>query len=578
MKRARAGAWEEARARVGRVRRQHAALLAAALLAALAPGGVTAQKLKKGPTPIEVEVKPSPAAAGAQVAISGSSVKLQARKTVKLTVQPPSGQPVNLTAELDAQNRFSTSYTLGGAGTYRITATAPDDKATKHVTVKVLAPAAYTPNAASAVQRVFNRISAGTTSLRQYAAETPPSPAQQEFAEKLDALAEQVKQASAELKKFREGMAPLDALAQKHPEAMAELQPAYDAVGELAAEAERMEDELARRVKDLQTERTLCDDLDAVNEGLSAFSLAMSVTVSPLKTLMNVFVDKTLPDRILSKVPALSDSQDKFAASTAIKQAYAAADGLNAWIDGQVGFLNDLIQFGVQEYFGVYCEKFEGPVKALFHLEFFEGNEKWLAYDIQLEGMLFLRYEKGAGSGKGIPVTGEFEGNATGFSIWENLLVVESWARPYTVFRAAIPPVPDPYIAELGKLGRLAASKLPLGTHGFFVPVKGLLEGNKLALSFEEARQDHTAKAKVVYILMEPALPIPHVASLEFPYQSAHYILTRATRMEPVFEVTVDKANKVSRIQRTFTRDEEKAGSWLVKFRMEVQACNPGCP
>src|SRR5690606_1212925 len=258
-----------------------------------------------------------------------------------------------------------------GAGTYRITATAPDDKATKHVTVKVLAPAAYTPNAASAVQRVFNRISAGTTSLRQHAAETPPSPAQQEFAEKLDALAEQVKQAPAKLKAFREGIAPLDQLAQKHPEAMAELQPAYDAIGELAAEAERMEDELARRVKDLQAERTLCDDLDAVNEALGAFSLAMSVTISPLKTLMNVFVDKTLPDRILSKVPALSDSQDKFAASTAIKQAYAATDGLNAWIDGQVGFLNDLIQFGVQEYFGVYCEKFEGPVKALFHLEFF---------------------------------------------------------------------------------------------------------------------------------------------------------------------------------------------------------------
>src|SRR5690606_15701029 len=164
-------------------------------------------------TPIEVEVKPSPAAAGARVTISGSSVKLQARKTVKLTVQPPSGQPVNLTAELDAQNRFSTSYTLGGAGTYRITATAPDDKATKQVTVKVLTPAAYTPNAATAVRPVPNRISPRTTSRRQHAAETPPSPAQQEFAEKLDALAEQMKHASAELKKFREGMAPLDQLA-----------------------------------------------------------------------------------------------------------------------------------------------------------------------------------------------------------------------------------------------------------------------------------------------------------------------------------------------------------------------------
>lgn len=547
------------------------------LLIAIAHTAAAQEPLAKAAAPIHVEVKPSPAAVGTNITIYGLSLALEGYKTIQIAVQPPKGQAETLKAELDGKGEFTTSYTVSAAGSYKVVATSPDGKATAEAIVSVLPSVGVSEQSSKAMQTLIAEMKAGTEKLREQVAQQPPSPPQAEIVEQLDVLTQRLQQGP--VVKLRQGMVPLDKLVQQYPEALAELQPAYDALAEAGSSAETMTPEMRKRLQDLTLVNRLCEDIHAANEALGFLSLIMSVTSTAIETLMNVVVDKTLPDRVLSRVPSLARNPgDKFVVAESIKQAYAGAQGYAEFAKAQGGLLNDIAQYFTESMFRQYCEKFEGPIKAVFHLEYFEQGERWYAYDVVLDGKLALRYQKGSGSS--IQVRGEFEGAASKFTVWEQLWVVQPEVRRYLVERKAFPPVAVPPPAELGQIGKIGASKLGApGMYYFNIPVIGLLTGEQLALKFEDARADYDghAKAKVIYIFMEPLLPIPQLYVGEFPYQGAHYILSRATKREPVFKVGIDKAKNVSRFARTFEREEKDPGSWLVRFKLDVEACNPAC-
>lgn len=541
-------------------------------LARPAPG-VAQSQLEKAPAPIAVAVTPSPAAAGSSVSIHGSSIVLDGFTTIQIAVHPPQGEPAALKAELNASGEFTTSYTVASAGSYKVVATSPDGKATAEANISVIAAVGVTEQSTQAMQQQVAEARDGVTRLAEVISQQQPSPPQAELTEMLEDLAAGLEQAP--VVKLRQGLVPLDKLIQQHPAALSELQPAYDALAEAAATAEEMTPELRDRLQNVQVNR-LCEDIHVANEALGFVSLAMSATLSAVTTLMNVFVDKTLPDRVLGSVPELAANPgQKFVIAELIKQAYGGAQGYASFAQAQVGLVNDIAQFATESMFAEYCEKYEGPISALFHLEYFEQGERWYAYDVKLDGRLVLRYQKG-GTGSDIPVRGEFEGAATKFTVWENLIILEPKFRRYLVERRAFPPVAAPLAAELGLFGKTAASKLGApGVYYFNVPVEGVIRDDKLALKFDDALVDYDAKAEVIYIFMEPLLPIPELYVGRFPYFGAHYILTRATRLEPVF--TVDEGGNTSRFSRTFEREEHKAGSYLVRWKLDVKACNPSC-
>jgi hypothetical protein len=546
-----------------------------ALCAFPSPPVAAQAPLEKAAAPIDVEAKPSPATVGGKVTISGTSLLLEGLTTIQIAVHPPQGNPVALTAQLDAGGDFTTSYTVSTGGSYKVVATSPDGKATAETVISVIASVGVTEQSAKAIQQLVAETKEGVATLGDQVAQQAPSPPQAELVEKLDALSAGLEQAPAV--KLRQSMVALDKLVQQHPAALAELQPVYDALAEAGTTAEEMTPELRKRLDELKIGR-LCEDIHAAGEALGFVSLAMSVTLSPVTTLLNILVDKTLPDRVLSSVPELAANPgDKFVVAEVIKQAYGGVQGFASFLQAQVGLINDIAQFATESMFRAYCEKYEGPISALFHLEYFEQGERWYAYDVALSGKLVLRYQKG-GTGDEIPVRGEFEGSATKFTVWENLSVLQPAVRRYLVERRAFPPVAVAAPAELGQFGNIGASKLGApGVYYFNVPVAGIIKGDQLALKFEDALADYDghAKAKVIYIFMEPLLPIPQLYVGEFPYFGAHYILTRATRREPVFEVTTDKTR--SRFARTFEREENQAGSYLVRWKLDIEACNPSC-
>jgi hypothetical protein len=354
------------------------------------------------------------------------------------------------------------------------------------------------------------------------------------------------------------------------------------------AAAKPLADDLGQQAGELDAGVTQCDRIDWAAEALNFMGLAFSLVGSASQVAIGLLADKTFSTRVSSRIPALAqNSKAKFAFDNSVKHTVTLLQGFETWRGGIHTYVGDLAAFAMQEAFGVYCEKFEGPLKAHLHLEYLEGNQKWLAYDVALTGMLFLRYEKGTSSP--IAVTGEFEGKADFSKPWENLIVLEPQFKPHVFAHWARPPALGavPYLPEAGKVGRGALGLLRAVPGYFFVPVEGLLEGDKLMLKIKPATRDYDESAKgwIAYVLWSPQVWIPQVKKFDVKYQGAHYILSRGTHKDRgthgqpfPLQVTVDKARKLSIIQQRFTRKEHEPGNYLLTWDIDLKACNPACP
>lgn len=546
-----------------------------------------AQKLEKVPTPIDVAASPPLALVGSEIELAGSSVVLRDAKTVTLSVRNPQGKQATLAAELDESGRYSKRVRAVELGTYQVTAIAPDGRARAQATFTTASPAAVGEHAAAAGRELLDAGRKSVAKLVAAAARAPASPPREELVTRLGQLEQRLADAPARLDELELVITDVDTILAAHPATTPEFEPLFDALEEVSAKADPLAAQLEERVRQIEVGITDCDRLDMVGEAVGFLGLAVSLVGKPISVAANLLADKTFSTRLSARDPRLAaNAEAKIAVDNAVKHSVGIAQGLDSWRGGVYTYVNDLVQFAAQKVFGAYCEKFEGPFEGTFHLEYYEGGEKWLAYDVALKGMLFLRYEKGSSPAR---VRGEFEGVADFPALWENFLVVESWAKPYTIARWARRPtlLGDVYLPEAGKLGRAALGMLRANPGYFYVPVEGLVQGDKLSIRFLDANQDYPerAKGKVIYVLVEPSLPIPQVAKVEVTYQGAHYILSRATHQgrgtadEPfTLPIQIDAKRKISFVDEGYTRREEEPGNFLLQWTLHLRTCNPGCP
>ena len=545
---------------------------------------VAQDKLGKADTPIDVEVADDPALVGSEIEIRGSSVPLDELTTVTLRVVTPGGSDTSTELPLDDDNRFAMRFVVTELGQHTVVATAPDGKAHARVRFQAANAAGYSQAAVDGVAEVLEAASQALTEVGSAVAEAPVSPPQQELAQRVAELQARAAEIPAQVKQMSEMVKEAASIVDQYPSTQPEFAPLFDAFSEVNQELPQAQSVMQERVKDLSVGISDCDRLDMAAEALNAVGLALGMIGKPVGVAINLLADKTFSTRVSARIPGLAANEGaKLAVDNSVKHSVALAQGVDSWLSGVTGYVTDAATFAAQQVFGVYCEKFEGPFNADFKLQYFEGNERWLGYRVQLSGMLFLRYEKGTSP---IRVTGEFEGVANFPGLVENYLVIESWAKPYTLVHWADAPIGGVFLPEGGKLGRAALGMLRVNPGYFYVPVEGILEGDTLTFKFLDATQDYPerAKGRVIYVLLEPTLLIPHIAKLEVDYFGAHYILSRGTHTErgtsaePIsVKVKVDQATKTSVIEESFTRKEEDSGSFELDWTVSWKACNPGC-
>ncbi len=258
----------------------------------------------------------------------------------------------------------------------------------------------------------------------------------------------------------------------------------------------------------------------------------------------------------------------------------AAVSGALDPLGATIGLANDLAQFAVQQAFNSYCEKFEGPVDAAFHAEFDHEGTVWWKYDVTLAGKLTMRFAKTARGGKAIAFTGQIEGNATSFKLWEDAVAITPKLRRNVLFRQSFAPpaIPPKALGAAEEAGTLAR----MGTPGYFrIPVEGEIIGEKVTLNILPALNDFSdvVKGRAFYVFFEPVVPIPYFSQIEFPIQKAHFILSRGMLEKSEYTIVANKAAKASEIKRPFTRNwKSEKGDIRITWNVNVRACNPKCP
>jgi len=570
----------------------------AAVLTSAAPAVLRAQSFTPGALPIDVSITPSLIAPGASVTIAGGIAGYDRGGTVTITVTPPQRPALPLMATLGVDGKFTKRFSATDApGKYAVRAVAPDGKGIDTDSFTVMSREAMVAFHTQTLERVFDLAGDARAAAAKIVASAPPSPPQKALHDSLMVLEQYIQLAPQIIVAYRDAIKQAVDTSKKYPDTDpvvdSLLHDANEVIIELAKGMGGLESQAAKMAK----LTTLCDDLTMLQEGLTAFSWAMSFSTKPFKILqsvaiskgtpaaVNAIVGKVLPPaataaitsalKVVAKIMAAGTTPQKAGTGTMSKSKLNL--GPVAWGKLIVGVMTDIAQYTSKAVFDVYCERFEGPFTAKFDVDFNQSAQPWLKYGFQLRGKLQVNYAKGGSVGS-TPVAGFLEGNASQYWMWEHVdlllaLMEPRYRTPPTLRLKVLPLASVPYVEGAGMVLRSA-------TPGYFrVPVEGEIKGSKLTLRLKPAATDFSVSGKLVLIWLMSLPPFVHVEVATVPFQNGHFILTRGIQeAAPQFDVVVDEAAGHSVIEHVFQRDVKKTDADIrVQFEIKVKACNPGC-
>lgn len=534
-----------------------------------------AQQLERTAAPVSAEIDPDVTVPGGKVTVSGSSVPLGDNNDVSIAIRKPDGSTATMTVQLGADQGFSQEFSdTSQTGDYAVTVRGPGGSGEANLSFRVVAYGQAGDEGVARLSHSVEVLKQGISDLSTAIAEAPPSPPQQEMQQRLDSIRTQLDDMGSRVDALHDATADIVRIVDDHPELGPSFAPFFDDLSDTADEIGDQEEAFQAAIAGTRG-HSLCDALHYTSEALTGAQSILSLTAGLAEQALEMFTDMTA-DALTQQLPPV---QRTVANTTAIDQVVSrsvdALQGLNEFVDGVRDSVSDLIPFAVDSVFERYCRHYTGTVKGTLKAEFMENGRKWWAYDTALEGTLNLRYDA-ADHGASVPVTGEITGVGTAFSARVDFTVLDPRVRRNVLARYVINPVPGiPGVASHFGLAGVFTPKY------FHIPVRGLIEGSKVKLQLDDATQDFrdSAKSRAVYVLADPALPVPYVLTTELPYQGAHFILTRVMTGTPEFDISVDTALNLSRIQRQFTRHAEmQDGNIKLDFTAEVEACNPECP
>lgn len=203
--------------------------------AATAIGGrsAAAQGLAPGQAPIDIHATPSIAAARDTIVLAGSTVVGGKPADIRITVQPPQGSPVTLTAHASGEGSFASRFgATSRTGTYRVTATAIDGQGTATDSFSIVTLSGMVDRQAAALTDLYNALTEANTALTAIAQATPPSPPREKALDQFHQLADQVKEAPGRVSTYRKAMGEIAKAVEQQPILWPPLRPAFDSLNE----------------------------------------------------------------------------------------------------------------------------------------------------------------------------------------------------------------------------------------------------------------------------------------------------------------------------------------------------------
>lgn len=565
-----------------------------------------------GKPAVSVRIQPSTAIEpGMTVTIDGVA-PLDGEGLVALRLTKPDGTLVPLDVKPSTNGDYSVIFTgTEAAGTYVVNATSPGGKMSGKASfeVAVQEPMEDIEEAQEEADQLAEAIEGVIADLDTQLDKLPDAPVRDEVKARWAIAKPQMRLAVKELRDVRGLVRPFTDAANGD----VTLKPALKPLArELSNWQTRSAPERARILKQLAQSRqdsVTCETLERLVEGFNFASALFNLAGGPVAAVKAVAFDY-----LASKGSALASrlgAKYGFPAAEAGKIALAVGDAelKGAWNlklvlpqfaakealkSSAMGLAFDLGSFLGQQQFAKYCERLAGKFTGGMHAEFKSkagDGEVWWAYTIEFEGRLDLRYAKGTTYGQAVVVKGDFLGQATKFTLFEDALRI-GWpelTQGAVMYKRAVLPQPelmnlltgtavnpDSTLKEEKPIeveGKAAA--VFVKPYSFFVPVEGEIVDGVLSLRRQPATSDYDAFARVVYVVVSPLSSMlgPQMTAFELPYKGGGFFIERAFG-ENGIRTAVKKTPKGFVVDDTFSYERSSGGS-SGTYKLTLKLCNP---
>lgn len=547
-------------------------LLAVACAAAASPA--PAQDPAKGPLPITVTAAPSKLLPADSVRFSGVAGLVGPTSKVTIVVRRSGATVGSLTVKPATDGSYRVRFGgIATPGTYQVEATAPDGKA-KASTSFAIVGSAVTPDEIANTMDSLVLASTRVIDLVQKAvAAQPTSPAKKEAEAKLDDVDEETAKLPAQVDAVQQAMRKVFAARAKIAKPIPEWVDYQEDLERWQADADRALARLEKLAKRYGAATEGCANLDHYAEMLSATVEAFGMANGPIDMGFGYWVDK-IPGGIVARssgAQALT-SAERFALTQTMKLGASMLKGPQGVVAAIPGFMLDTAQWFMADYFGQFCEKWDGPIAGVFVGESFtKQGEPFFNYRIVLDGKLMFVYPKAIPAGEPIGLLGYIEGNGR-FTIGDNPRPIVRLVPGMVLYHRITIPAGGGYWDELAQANR---SLLP---HSFRIPVKGVLAGDSIVMTVLPV--DHDFSPVIVgvstWVIMPTGGLVPEVLNASIPIQKAHPIIDRVVRNRFVLRIVTAKQQMSA--ERAFSRDTTNATKTArVRTTLTIKACNPGC-
>jgi hypothetical protein len=528
--------------------------------------------------PVDIAIQPKSVAAGMAVTIQITTMPPNEHQAAaRVEISKPRGAPTVLAPAPDDAGLIALTFAeTASPGDYRVDVTAPDGRGRGSATFQVVSENAY----AEELVNTHERIEAAGKRLAERVSEQleqlPPSPAREEAQRRMEDIDSRYENMRPNLQQVREAINHFGEARSLSPEFSGASQEEWQMMSDWMGQAESQLEELERRGGAAGNDFDVCDGIYYIQESINLIATALTLVQGPYEAVKSIVEDFLIDTVIAETVPeGPNEAAAEFAIGQGVSFGQLAREGLDSVLTGVFDLVTDTASFMADTAFDTYCEQFRGPISLDSEIEMKQGARPWWRYGVQLRGLITLRYERGTPAGEPIRLTGQLEGNATRYTFWENIFVVEPQPRNSIVLlRHRQVPMAGPNVSsDLLGLGAAARAATP---GSFYVPLEGTLQNDRISLQIKEAVVDFSdlVKNRLVMVVIAPGLPMPVVKTFSFPIQKAHWHLARGMKSAEPFEVTV--GSQSSSFDRTDNYEFETSdGSARATIRMRTQAENP---
>lgn len=498
--------------------------------------------------------------AGGRISITGESVKYKNFNQVEISVTGPSTKDMKSIALAD-DGKFNSIWIANDkTGEFTVTAKSSDKKIQQSAKFTVYS----LPKLNNWADENIDETNKAFDNLKEAVAKVEESISPKDKAELEKKMAEAKEKVDGALKLFKDlntaGKQTADLLKTAKnisPNLSGNLSDLNNALADNARQMKSFRNLTKHEPQD----NTVCEYCVMVNEACAAFSAFTNFYSTSLKTIItNVALDKGVPkavDVVNSNGAQIDAPHDFFPKEIAKIFATSKVDAESLTTKlGKAGIAGDVLQYASDVVLKTYCGVFKGEIKHDYTVDFRnKDGVTWWKYGVVVQGALSLRYPKEGSHGNIIKMKGNFEGNATKFTFYENVEADDGFnegskGKIEVVELKVLKPAAFPFVSSLNDPAGFGAVARTIATPACFnitLDAEYDVDSKKIKLFVNNALIDFSPAVINQLIFLEVGADLlPYIKRMMFPIHPILRTLGSIVRDHNEFAMIKDSKGNLS--------------------------------